>query len=110
VVEGLVDARGGPKSGSVGGSGRLAVNFPLGETAAVRWSCTSTTCGLHRFHSTGRAASRRDVNDGDRAGMRLSMLWKPTDQLSITPRIVFQNLSTNGYPREDALTFSVIRT
>src|SRR6202043_4138150 len=36
-----------------------------------------------------------------RAGMRLSMLWKPTEQLSITSRIVYQNLSTNGYPRED---------
>jgi hypothetical protein len=30
------------------------------------------------------------------------MLWKPTDQLSITPRFVYQKLKTNGYPREDA--------
>lgn len=42
------------------------------------------------------------MNDGDRAGIRLAVLWKPTEQLSITPRFVYQNLATNGYPREDA--------
>jgi iron complex outermembrane receptor protein len=29
------------------------------------------------------------------------MLWKPVEQLTVTPRIVYQNLSTNGFPRED---------
>src|ERR1700688_4550921 len=38
VVEGVVDGSVEvPKSGSVGGSGRLAVNLPVGETAAVRF-------------------------------------------------------------------------
>jgi iron complex outermembrane receptor protein len=99
VVDGSVEV---PKSGSVGGSGRLAVNFPVGETAAVR-------VVMYEHHLPGFIDSiqpgggiKKDVNDGDRAGVRLSMLWKPTDQLSITPRIVYQNLSTNGYPREDA--------
>src|SRR5262249_23072836 len=31
----------------------------------------------------------------------LSFLWKPNDSLSITPRVVYQNLTTNGYPRVD---------
>jgi iron complex outermembrane receptor protein len=98
VVDGSVEV---PKSGSVGGSGRLAVNFPVGDTAAVRLV-------MYEHHLPGFIDSiqpggniKKDVNDGDRAGMRLSMLWKPTEQLSITPRIVYQNLSTNGYPRED---------
>jgi iron complex outermembrane receptor protein len=103
IVEGLVDGSVEvPKSGSVGGSGRLAVNFPVGETAAVRFV-------MYEHHLPGFIDSiqpgggiKKDVNDGDRAGMRLSMLWKPTEQLSITPRFVYQNLSTNGYPREDA--------
>src|SRR5260370_13520336 len=102
MVEGLVDGPVEvPKSGSVGGSGRLAVNFPVGDTAAVRLV-------IYEHHLPGFIDSiqpggiKKDVNDGDRAGMRLSMLWKPTEQLSITPRIVYQNLSTNGYPREDA--------
>jgi iron complex outermembrane recepter protein len=99
VVDGSVEV---PKNGSVGGSGRLAVNFPMGETAAVRLV-------MYEHHLPGFIDSiqpggsiKKDVNDGDRAGVRLSMLWKPTEQLSITPRFVFQNLSSNGYPREDA--------
>ena len=32
------------------------------------------------------------MNDGDRSGVRLSVLIKPNDALSITPRIVYQNL------------------
>jgi iron complex outermembrane receptor protein len=99
VVDGSVEV---PKSGSVGASGRLAINLPVGETAAVRFV-------MYEHHLPGFIDSiqpgggiKKDVNDGDRAGMRLSMLWRPTEQLSITPRIVYQNLSTNGYPREDA--------
>src|ERR1700737_432387 len=103
ILEGLTDAAvEWPKSGSVGGSGRLALNLPMGDTAAAR-------IVVYEHHLPGfidaiqpNGSIKRDVNDGDRWGVRLSMLWKPTEQLSITPRFVFQNLTTNGYPREDA--------
>jgi iron complex outermembrane receptor protein len=103
VLEGVADASVElPKSGSVGASGRLAVNMPMGDTAAVRLV-------VYEHHLPGFIDSiqpdgsiKKDVNDGDRTGVRLSMLWKPTDQLSITPRFVYQKLKTNGYPREDA--------
>ena len=103
VLEGVADASVElPKSGSVGASGRLAVNLPMGDTAAAR-------IVVYEHHLPGFIDSiqpdgsiKKDVNDGDRAGVRLSMLWKPTDQLSITPRYVYQKLKTNGYPREDA--------
>jgi iron complex outermembrane receptor protein len=103
VLEGLADAAvEWPKSGSVGGSGRLALNLPMGDTAAAR-------IVVYEHHLPGfidaiqpNGGIKRDVNDGDRWGVRLSMLWKPTEQLSITPRVIFQNLTTNGYPREDA--------
>ena len=39
-------------------------------------------------------------------GARLAVLIKPTDALSITPRIVYQNLTTNGFPRGTCTTFS----
>jgi iron complex outermembrane recepter protein len=103
VLEGLADASvEWPKSGSIGGSGRLAVNLPMGDTAAAR-------IVVYEHHLPGfidaiqpNGSIKKDVNDGDRTGIRVSMLWKPTDQLSITPRVVYQNLTTNGYPREDA--------
>src|SRR5258708_7285344 len=99
LVDGSVEV---PKSGSVGGSRRLAVNFPVGETAAVRFVMYEHRLPGFIDSIQPGGGIKKDVNDGDRAGMRLSMVWKPTEQLSITPRIVYQNLSTNGYPREDA--------
>ena len=44
---------------------------------------------------------KKDVNDGDRSGVRFSLLIKPSEALSITPRIMYQRLETNGYPRVD---------
>src|ERR1700694_1881442 len=103
VLEGLADAAvEWPKSGSVGGSGRLALNLPMGDTAAAR-------IVVYEHHLPGfidaiqpNGSIKKDVNDGDRWGVRLAMLWKPTEQLSIPPRFIFQNLTSNGYPREDA--------
>jgi iron complex outermembrane receptor protein len=103
VLEGLADASvDWPNGGSVGASGRLAVNLPMGDTAAAR-------IVVYEHHLPGfidaiqpNGSIKKDVNDGDRTGVRLSMLWKPTEQLSITPRFVYQNLTSNGYPREDA--------
>ena len=90
-----------PKDGSTGGSIRGAINLPTGDTSAVR------LVGYER-HLPGFIGAIQPggsvvkaVNDGDRAGFRLAMLWKPNDQLSITPRVVYQSLTTNGYPRED---------
>ncbi|MBV8308736.1 MAG: TonB-dependent receptor plug domain-containing protein, partial [Gammaproteobacteria bacterium] len=87
--------------GSHGGMARGAFNLPMGDTAAVRLV-------LYYHHLPGFIDAlqpggevKQDVNDGDRTGARLSMLWKPNDELSITPRIVYQNLDTNGFPRVD---------
>jgi iron complex outermembrane recepter protein len=87
--------------GSIGGMARGAFNVPLGDTAAVRLV-------LYYHHLPGfidaiqpGGAVHQDVNDGDRTGARLSFLWRPNDSLSITPRVIYQNLTTNGYPRVD---------
>jgi iron complex outermembrane recepter protein len=87
--------------GNRGGMVRGAFNAPLGDTAAVRLV-------LYYHHLPGfidaiqpGGGVHEDVNDGDRTGARLSFLWKPNDSLSITPRVVYQNLTTNGYPRVD---------
>src|SRR6185436_7949890 len=45
--------------------------------------------------------TREDVNDGDRTGGRLAFRFEPTENFSITPRIVYQKLETDGYPRVD---------
>src|SRR5262249_1371991 len=89
------------ENGSQGGMVRGAFNMPVGDNAAVRLV-------LYYHHLPGfidaiqpDGSVNKDVNDGDRTGVRLSMLIKPSDSLSITPRVVYQNLTTNGFPRVD---------
>ena len=90
-----------PKNGTAGASLRGAVNLPIGDTAAVR-------IVAYEHHLPGfidaiqpDGSVQKGANDGDRAGFRISMLWRPTENLKITPRVVYQNLTTNGFPRED---------
>jgi len=89
------------QSGGLGGMARAAMNVPLGDTAAVR--VVAYYRHLPGFIDAIQPGGdvNKDVNDGTRAGVRLSLLWKPTDSLSITPRVVYQELDTNGFPRMD---------
>jgi iron complex outermembrane receptor protein len=89
------------ENGGLGGAARGAVNVPLGDTIAVR--LVAYYHHLPGFIDAIQPGGdvNKDVNDGTRAGVRLSMLWKPNDSLSITPRIVYQNTDTNGFPRVD---------
>jgi iron complex outermembrane receptor protein len=43
----------------------------------------------------------RDVNSGKRSGARASIRIEPTENLVITPRIVYQKVEVDGYNRED---------
>jgi iron complex outermembrane receptor protein len=90
-----------PTGGSVGGSVRAAVNLPVSDRAAIRFAGYGHHLPgfIDALQPGGQTA--KDVNDGDRSGFRVALLWKPTDALTITPRIVYQNLQTNGFPRED---------
>jgi iron complex outermembrane recepter protein len=89
------------KHGDQGGSVRGAVNLPVGEVAAAR------LVGYYH-HLPGfidaiqpGGGVKKAVNDGDRSGVRLAFLLHPMESLWITPRLVFQSLQTNGYPRVD---------
>ena len=44
---------------------------------------------------------REDVNSGEKIGARVALLFQPNENVSITPRIVYQKLETDGYPRID---------
>lgn len=87
--------------GGDGGAVRASINLPLGSTAAVRivGYYHHLPGFIDAIQPTG--SIRKSVNDGDRSGGRIALFFQPNDSLSITPRIVFQNLTTNGYPRVD---------
>ena len=87
--------------GEAAGSVKAAVNLPMGDSSAARIvGYYGQLAGFidSVYPDRGR---KEDVNGGEKSGVRASMLFKPSDALSITPRIVFQKLDTDGYPRID---------
>ena len=85
----------------VGGALKGMVNAPIGETAAMRLvGYYNEQAGFIDSFYPGRGV-REDVNSGEKSGARLAFLIQPSENISITPRIVYQKLETDGYPRID---------
>ena len=84
-----------------GGSIKAAVNLPLGDKVALRATgYYDELAGFIDSYYPGRGV-RRDVNGGEKTGGRLALLFAPSDSLRITPRLVYQKLETDGFPRVD---------
>jgi len=92
----------GVTDGDWGGGFRGALNVPLGEKSAMRVVGYYTQMPGFIDSLYPNRATEKDVNDGSRTGGRLAFRFEPTDNVTITPRIVYQKLETNGYPRIDA--------
>ena len=87
------------KGGDLGYSLKGAVNLPLGSTAALRIVGYGTHFG--GFIDSVGPYSKKNVNDGNRIGTRISLLFQPLEQLKITPRFVYQDVEAGGFNRED---------
>ena len=87
--------------GSLGGHLKTALNVPLGEDAAVRLVAYGTRYGGFIDARKEGGTVDENVNDGTRHGGRISLLWKPTENLSITPRFVYQNIDLGGFNRDE---------
>jgi iron complex outermembrane receptor protein len=93
------------------------VNLPLGDTAALRMvgSLEHLSGWIDRIvigqpdfpapiNATTRgnvaaapvAADYKDVNDENLRSVRASLLWKPTDRLSIEPSFMYQEITQGG--------------
>ncbi|MES1240172.1 MAG: TonB-dependent receptor [Acidobacteriota bacterium] len=88
--------------GEMGGSAKVAVNAPLGETSALRLTAFYNSFGGFIDAVQPGLSIKEDVNSGERSGARLALRMQPNDQLSITPRVVYQKVETDGWNREDA--------
>ena len=84
-----------------GGHVKGAINLPLGDTAAVRVVGYHTEyAGFIDARLSGNAIDR-DVNTGRRTGGRLALLFQPTPDISITPRVVYQEVRSKGFNRQE---------
>ena len=83
------------KDGGVGYGLKGAINLPLGNTAAIRLVGYGTHFG--GFIDSVGPYDKDNVNSGSRIGGRASILWQPTPELKITPRIVYQQVRAGGF-------------
>ncbi|WP_265570393.1 TonB-dependent receptor [Sphingomicrobium nitratireducens] len=83
----------------VGGHLKAAINVPLSDTLAVR--AVGYFQQFAGFIDSVGPFNKENVNDGSRVGGRLSLLFEPSPNVRITPRIVYQELKTNGFNRQE---------
>jgi iron complex outermembrane receptor protein len=88
--------------GGIGASAKAAVNVPIGDKSAMRIAAYYTKYGGYIDAVQPTLSVDDDVNEGNRAGARLSFLFQPSDKLSITPRLLYQEVDMDGWNRIDA--------
>ncbi len=88
--------------GGTGGHIKGMVNMPIsGDKAAVR------VVGYHTEYAGFIDALReggsidKNVNSGSRSGGRITLLLKPTDNITITPRVIYQEINMDGNNRQE---------
>jgi iron complex outermembrane receptor protein len=100
VTEGLAEANLNViDGGNVGGHLKAAVNLPLGENAAVR--AVGYYTRYAGFIDAQGPGGGQNINDGERYGGRIALTFEPSDNLSITPRIIYQKITANGFNRQE---------
>jgi iron complex outermembrane receptor protein len=88
--------------GSMGGHLKGAINLPMGDKAAVRAVAYSTRYPGYIDALRQDGSVDKNVNNGWRNGGRFAINFKPSDNLSFTPRIVYQKVTTKGFNRQES--------
>jgi iron complex outermembrane recepter protein len=100
VSEGTVEANlNTVKDGGTGGGLKAALNVPMGDVAAMRLVAYYTR--LPGWIDAMGPAGGEDVNEGERTGGRLSFTIQPNRDLTITPRLVYQRVTADGFNRQE---------
>ena len=101
-VEAVIEANGNTVSdGDNGGHIKAAINLPISDTLALRTVAYYTKyAGFIDAYRDG-LPQRNNVNDGTRIGGRMSLLFQPSENISITPRVVYQEVRADGFNRQE---------
>ena len=87
--------------GSNGGHIKAMVNAPLDNGGALRAVLYSTEYGGYIDAYGENGAYNADVNTGSRNGGRIAITFSPSDNLTITPRLIYQEIDADGYNRQE---------
>ena len=89
------------QGGDTGGNVKVALNLPIGDKAALRIAAYAEEFPGFIDALQPDGSIKSDVNDGNRRGFRAALLLKPSDNLSITPRVLYQKIDVDGFNRVD---------
>ena len=89
------------QQGSNGGHIKAMVNAPLDNGGALRAVLYSTEYGGYIDAYGENDAYNADVNTGSRDGARIAITFSPSDNLTITPRLIYQEIDADGYNRQE---------
>lgn len=87
--------------GEEGGHLKGMINLPLGDRAALRMVGYATEYGGFIDALGENGQKEDDVNSGSNRGARIALRFEPSDLVSITPRIVYQEIETDGFNRQE---------
>ena len=87
--------------GSPGGDVKLGANVPLGEHAATRIAAYYNRMGGYMDALQPNGTVKDNLNTSDRTGVRAAVKFVPVAHLSITPRLVYQSETADGWNRHD---------
>ena len=87
--------------GGTGADLKGMINVPLSDKAALRITAYGSQFPgfIDAVQPSGKL--NEDVNDGTRWGFRAALKFQPTDDLTVTPRIIYQKVDVNGFNRVD---------
>jgi iron complex outermembrane receptor protein len=89
-------------NGNQGGNLKFGLNTPVGSNAALRLVGYYDRFAGYTDAVQPDLSVKKNVNTGDRSGFRGSLEFAVNDRLTITPRVVYQRVETDGWNREDA--------
>ncbi|MDQ1349274.1 MAG: iron complex outerrane recepter protein [Acidobacteriota bacterium] len=95
-----------PTGGEMGGSAKAAVNLPFGDTAAMRFTGYYTSVGGYIDAVQPDLSVNEDYNSSENFGGRLAFRFQPNEQLTITPRVTYQEVNSDG--RNQADLFNIL--
>ncbi len=87
--------------GDYGGNVRGMINMAMSDSAALRLvGYYNEIPGFIDAIRPGGSVDS-DVNGGNRQGIRAALRFEPSENVAITPRVIYQEIDMDGYNRQD---------